>query len=97
MVEGITDNIKTLIDSGSSHNFIDVTFAKQHNIPLVEFSKPHTIITIDGKDVSQAITHKVQLEITIEGKTFKQQFYIMPLGEETNAILGMTWLKEVNP
>lgn len=49
MVEGIMDQIRTLIDSGSSQNFIDVSFAQTHNIPLVKLSKPCTIIAINGK------------------------------------------------
>lgn len=96
-VEGIMDNIKTLINSGSSWNFIDISFAQQHNIPLVELSKPHTVIAIYRIEVSQSITHKVPLKITIEGWTFKQQFYVRLMGVETNIILGRTWLKEAKP
>jgi hypothetical protein len=96
-VEGITDQIKTLIDSGSSRNFINSTFTQKHNIPLVKLSKPRTVIAIDGEETTHPITHKVRLKITIEGRKFEQQFYVMPLGEDTNIILGMTWLKEANP
>ena len=96
-VDGITDQIKTLIDSGSSRNFIDVAFAQTHNIPLIELSKPRTVIAIDGEETTHPITHKVRLEILVEGRTFKQQFYVMHLGEDTNIILGMSWLKEANP
>lgn len=96
-IEGITKKAKTLIDSGSSRNFINSPFVAQHHIPLVLLAKPWTVIAIDGKEVSKSITHKVRLNFTIEGRPFCQVFYVMPLGQDTNAILGMTWLKGANP
>ncbi|QRW26417.1 Retrotransposon-derived protein PEG10 [Rhizoctonia solani] len=54
-IEGIMDPIKTLIDSGSSQNFMDITFARNLKIPLIELHSPRTVIAIDGKEVEEKI------------------------------------------
>lgn len=95
-IEGIMDPVKTLIDSGSSRNFLNSDFVKKHKIPQITLLHPRKVEGIDGKDVKSLITTKVSLNITIEGKTFKQRFYVMPLGD-TECILGLSWLKEANP
>src|SRR4051795_2359489 len=46
-ISGIMEPVKTLIDSGSSRNFIDSKFTKSNHIPLVPLSKPRTVIAID--------------------------------------------------
>ncbi|QRW18350.1 Retrotransposable element Tf2 protein [Rhizoctonia solani] len=54
-IEGIMDPIKTLIDSGSSQNFMDITFARNLKIPLIELHSPRTVIAIDGKETFYAM------------------------------------------
>ncbi|GAB1525839.1 hypothetical protein RhiTH_009005 [Rhizoctonia solani] len=54
-IGGIMDPIKTLIDSGSSQNFMDITFARNLKIPLIELHSPKTVIAIDGKEVEEKI------------------------------------------
>ncbi|KAF8761559.1 hypothetical protein RHS01_00207 [Rhizoctonia solani] len=95
-IEGIMDPIKTLIDSGSSQNFMDITFARNLKIPLIELHSPRTVIAIDGKEVEEKIRYKAILNLIIEGRTFRQTFYAMPLGD-TPLILGLSWLREANP
>lgn len=90
------DPVKTLIDAGSSQHFINLDFVKRHKLETIPLQKPQKVEGIDGKDVKSLITLKVTLNITIEGKTFKQHFYVMPLGN-TKAILGLLWLQEANP
>jgi hypothetical protein len=95
-VKGIMDPIKTLIDSGSSKNFINITFVRKHSLPLIELTHTRAAIAIDGQELPDQIRFRVNLEVTIENKTTKQHFYAMPLGD-TSLILGMPWLQEVNP
>ena len=95
-IKGIMDPVKTLIDSGSSRNFINISYARRHSLPLIELQHQRSVIGIDGQEVEGKIRFRTTIEITIEGRTFKQRFYAMPLGD-TEAILGMTWLKEANP
>ncbi|GAB1523794.1 hypothetical protein RhiTH_006944 [Rhizoctonia solani] len=70
-IEGIMDPIKTLIDSGSSQNLMDITFARNLKIPLIELHSPRTVIAIDGKEVEEKIQYKVILNLIIEERTFR--------------------------
>lgn len=95
-VEGIMDPIKTLIDSGSSRNFISITFARKHALPLIELQHQRTVIGIDGNETQDKIRFRTSLTLEVEGRTFKQRFYAMPLGD-TALILGTPWLTEADP
>lgn len=95
-IRGIMDPIKTLIDSGSSRDFIHISFARQHSLPLVELQHTQSIIAIDGNTLPKQIRFKTIIEIDVEGRTFKQRFYALPLGD-TPVILGLTWLTNINP
>jgi hypothetical protein len=95
-ITGITEPIPTLIDSGASKNFMDISWARSNNIPLIELPSPRKVIGIQGKELSHQICFKAKLILDIEGKTFKQIFFAMPTGE-TKLILGLEWLEEANP
>ncbi|EUC56294.1 Transposon Tf2-1 polyprotein, partial [Rhizoctonia solani AG-3 Rhs1AP] len=97
LAQGIMDPIKTLIDSGSTQNFIDIKFARKHNLPLIELYAPRTIIAIDGKEIEDKVRHKVKMTLKIAERDFTITFYAMPLGDDTPLILGLSWLKEANP
>ncbi|KAF8673099.1 hypothetical protein RHS04_07681 [Rhizoctonia solani] len=58
-IEGIMDPVKTLIDSGSSQKFMDITFARNLKIPLIELHSPRTVIAIDEKEVEEKIQYNV--------------------------------------
>ncbi|QRW01435.1 Transposon Tf2-1 polyprotein [Ceratobasidium sp. AG-Ba] len=96
MVKGIMDPISTLVDSGSSKNFLDINFAKNNNIPLTPLVNPRTVIAIDGKELPNKIKNKTTLEVEIEGWTFDVTFFVMDLGD-TDMILGLDWLQEADP
>ncbi|QRW04042.1 Retrotransposable element Tf2 protein [Ceratobasidium sp. AG-Ba] len=94
MVKGIMDPIPTLVDSGSSKNFLDINFAKKQQ-PLTPLVNPRTVIAIDGK-LPNKIKSKTTLEVEIEGWTFDVTFFVMDLGD-TDMILGLDWLQEADP
>ncbi|QRV96805.1 Retrotransposable element Tf2 protein [Ceratobasidium sp. AG-Ba] len=96
MVKGIMDPISTLVDSGSSKNFLDLKFAQEHDIPLTKLVNPRTVIAIDGKEIPDKIKHKATLEVEVEGWTFDVTFFVMDLGD-TDIILGLEWLQEADP
>ncbi|QRV73517.1 Retrotransposable element Tf2 protein [Ceratobasidium sp. AG-Ba] len=95
MVKGIMDPIPTLVDSGSSKNFLDINFAQNNKIPLIPLVNPRTVITIDGKELPNKIKNKATLEVEIEGWTFDITFIVMDLGD-TDMILGLDWLQEAD-
>ena len=66
-VSGIMDPIRTLIDSGSSRNFINITFARRHSLPLTELQNQRAVIGINGQEVEGKIRFKTTLDIEIEG------------------------------
>ncbi|QRW11768.1 Retrotransposable element Tf2 protein [Ceratobasidium sp. AG-Ba] len=96
MVKGIMDPIPTLVDSGSSKNFLDINFAQNNKIPLTPLVNPQTVIAIDGKELPNKIKNKATLEVEIEGWTFDITFFVMDLGD-TDMILGLDWLQEADP
>ncbi|QRW12162.1 Retrotransposable element Tf2 protein [Ceratobasidium sp. AG-Ba] len=96
MVKGIMDPIPTLVDSGSSKNFLDINFAQNNKIPLIPLVNPRTVIAIDGKELPNKIKNKATLEVKIEGWTFDITFFVMDLGD-TDMILGLDWLQEADP
>ncbi|QRW10167.1 Transposon Tf2-7 polyprotein [Ceratobasidium sp. AG-Ba] len=96
MVKGIMDPIPTLVDSGSSKNFLDINFARDNKIPLISLVNPRTVIAIDGKELPNKIKNKATLEVEIEGRTFDITFFVMDLGD-TDMILGLDWLQEADP
>ncbi|QRV79678.1 Retrotransposable element Tf2 protein [Ceratobasidium sp. AG-Ba] len=96
MVKGIMDPIPTLVDSGSSKNFLDINFAQKNKIPLTPLVNPRTVIAIDGKELPNKIKNKATLEVEIEGWTFDITFFVMDLGD-TDMILGLDWLQEADP
>ncbi|QRV96423.1 Retrotransposable element Tf2 protein [Ceratobasidium sp. AG-Ba] len=96
LVEGIMEPAKTLIDSGSSRNFIDKDYVKRKGIPTTELKSKKSVITIDGKEIKDAISEKVELQIEVEGKGLYCTLYVMSLGD-TEIILGKDWLDEAEP
>ncbi|QRW12456.1 Transposon Tf2-1 polyprotein [Ceratobasidium sp. AG-Ba] len=96
MVKGIMDPIPTLVDSGSSKNFLDINFAQNNKIPLIPLVNPRMVIAIDGKELPNKIKNKATLEVEIEGWTFDITFFVMDLGD-TDMILGLDWLQEADP
>ena len=71
-IEGIMDPIRTLIDSGSSRNFLDLDFAKQRNIPLIPLQHTRAVIGINGKEIPERLAHQTSIKFTINNKTFKE-------------------------
>jgi hypothetical protein len=81
--------VTVLIDSGSSHNFIDTKIARQLNIFIhptseFQFSIPRNKTTsCDGK------CHKV--EVSMSDYKLKSPMYAMPIGG-VDIVLGAQWL-----
>lgn len=67
-VKGIMDPRKTLVDSGSSRNFIDIAFARKNNIPLIKLQHSRGVIGINGEELPNKIRFRTKLEVNIEGR-----------------------------
>ena len=93
-------NLKTLalLDSGASACILDEDFAKNHNIPLVQKTKPIHVEVIDGRPLSSgSVTHEsIPLEVTLEGHNSCIVFNIIRTPSNP-VILGLSWLEKHNP
>ena len=85
-----------LIDSGSSHCFIDSKFVSKHSIPTKSIP-PITLRLFDGSSNS-TITYIISLPIRFPtGESFDIDFYVTPLDHLCSAVLGYNWLTHYNP
>ena len=78
-----------LFDSGASHSFISIAFAKDHKIPFEKMRRPLLISTPGSKWQTDGVTPEVQ--ITIGYLSFP--FALVALKSNgIDVILGMNWL-----
>lgn len=99
-VELFSDSIPTpfraLIDSGSSHCFVDSGFIEKCNIPTISVT-PLRLQLFDGTS-NQTITQTVALPLHFpSGEVISVDFYVTPLDQSVSAVLGYSWLSAYNP
>ncbi|KAK8942858.1 hypothetical protein KSP39_PZI008722 [Platanthera zijinensis] len=81
--------ISVLIDSGSTHNFLDSTAAARLQCPLTPISS-FQVAVADGQTIASA--HKVRdFHWRMQGVTFTSDMLILPLGG-CEVVLGIQWL-----
>ncbi|QRW21915.1 Retrotransposable element Tf2 protein [Rhizoctonia solani] len=92
-----TDPLKTLVDSGTTFNFISLAIVEKYKIPKILLKNPQVVRMLDGT-ISQTgcIWHQVQLAVLANGHTHSIPFLVCPIGN-TPAIIGMTWLAQELP
>jgi hypothetical protein len=90
-------NIKALVDSGATDNFIHPNFVKWMGLGQRELDKPKNIYNIDDTtNKSGQITHYLSLAITTAGKMQEMRFLITNIGRE-DVLLGYPWLSTYEP
>ena len=85
-----------LVDSGSSHCFIDPTYACDHNIPLISIPRV-TLCFLNGsfgEDIVQVATLLIRFSTN---NVIDLLFYITPLDSDSVFIFGHNWLHRYNP
>lgn len=88
-------NVNTLVDSGSSHCFVDSDFAHKHLKPYPV--TPVTLRLFDGTSNS-IITEAVELPLCFpSGEITPFEFYITRLDSTCSMVLGHNWLCHHNP
>jgi hypothetical protein len=90
-------DIKALVDSGATDNFIHPNFVKRMGLGQRELDKPKNIYNIDDTtNKSGQITHYLSLAVTTVGKMQEMRFLITDIGCE-DVLLGYPWLSTYEP
>ena len=87
-----------MIDSGATGLFLHQKFVNQHRIVTQPLPHPIALFNIDGtRNLAGEITHSARLLSTIDGNPAQLlEYLITNLGSE-DIILGLHWLRRVNP
>ena len=83
-----------LVDSGSSHSFVDENFAKRASLDLV--SVPAVKVTVANGQAMESKFQTPNLTWWAQGHTFVTPMRVLQLGAY-DVVLGMDWLKCHSP
>ena len=90
-------DVRALVDSGATDNFMNPAFAKRMGIGLRPLDKPKNIFNIDNTtNRAGQITHYTTLSVTTGGTTQEMRFLITDIGRE-DVLLGYPWLATYEP
>ena len=87
----------TLIDSGSSHCFINACYIAAQCLPMTALKNPIPLHLFDGS-CNSALENHVNLEILLPtGECQKVVFFVTNLDKSCDAVLRYNWLVQYNP
>jgi len=88
--------VSALVDSSSSHCFIDSTFVNKHSLTTYAISplELHLLDSFLNTYITEAITLDIQFST---GKVNSKTFYVTPLDSSCVLVLGHSWLTHYNP
>jgi len=88
--------VSALVDSGSSHCFIDSKFVNKHSLKTYAIT-PLELRLLDGS-MNTFITKAIKLNIQFStGEVNSETFYVTPLDSSCMLVLGHSWLTHYNP
>src|SRR5258707_6155688 len=86
-----------LLDSGSSHCFVDELFAKKNKLSLSNLPSTIPLGLFDGS-TRNSVSHKTTIPLTFStGETHRMEFYVTKLDKGYSIVLGYDWLVRHNP
>src|SRR5258707_3763776 len=86
-----------LLDSGSSHCFVDEVFAKKNKLVLSKLPSIILLRLFDGS-ARNSISHKTNIPLTFStGETHQTELYVTKLDKGYSVILSYNWLVRHNP
>ena len=92
-----TANIKALVDSGATDNFIHPMFTQRMGLGTRSLEQPRKIWNVDNSEnKAGCITHYVTLNVQTKGKRVDMNFLVTDIGNE-DVLLGYLWLATYEP
>ena len=89
-------DVPCLLDSGSTHCFIDSAFIEKHKIPM--YSVPLIMLCLFDGSSNSSIISAVDLSLTFtSGDTTSDTFFVASLDSSYMIVLGHCWLARYNP
>ena len=89
--------VKALIDSGATGNFIHTNVVDEFHFPMIKLSQPIPTYNADQTmNLIGEVTHQVNLKMTFGQHQEEIKLYVLNLGKD-QITLGHTWLKRHNP
>ena len=88
--------ISALVDSGSSHCFIDSKYVNKHSLETYAIP-PLELQLLDGSS-NTFVTEATKLNIQFStGEVTSKTFFVTPLDSSCVLVLGHSWLTHYNP
>src|SRR5260370_37506663 len=90
-------NVKALVDSGATDNFISPDFARRMGLGLMLLERPRKVWNIDNtENRAGSITHSIMLDVQTNGQRNNMVFLVTELGAK-DLLLGYPWLATYEP
>ena len=90
-------DIKALVDSGATNNFIRPGFAERMGLGTKPLDRPKKIWNVDNtENKAGCITHYTDLDVQTKGIHKQMRFLVTDIGNE-DILLGYPWLATYNP
>ncbi len=73
---GVAVETTALIDSGAAGNFIDINFAKSHNLPLITCETRLAVTALDGRPLGPGLVQFKTQELTLKLAPYTSNAYV---------------------